>query len=150
MDLFQVLFYSYVTDNKNFGKYGCSLLGNPWYSVWGSSRINIRANTFSSVHAATWDVIKSHFIDFHSYADDKQLYIGDSPNSAEPVKVHLNCILGIKSWTAENFLQVNWDKTEVSIIIPEDERGIILQLLANCKHCVRNLDIIFDWAQFYF
>ena len=75
------------------------------------------------------DVIRRHDIDFHSYADDTQLYIAVSPDDLEPVDVLLKCILDIKSLMAVNFLQLNQDKTEVLIIGPEDKREIILPKL---------------------
>uniref|UniRef100_A0A3B3DFR7 Reverse transcriptase domain-containing protein n=1 Tax=Oryzias melastigma TaxID=30732 RepID=A0A3B3DFR7_ORYME len=55
------------------------------------------------------DVIRRHGVDFHSYADDTQLYIAVSPDDLEPLNTLLNCILDIKSWMAENFLQLNQD-----------------------------------------
>ena len=61
------------------------------------------------------DVIRRHGINFHSYADDTQLYIAVSPDDTGPIDSLLNCILDIKSWMAENFLQLNQDKTEVLI-----------------------------------
>ena len=81
-----------------------------------------------------------------SYADDTQLYIAVSPDDLEPVNVLLNCILDIKSWMAENFLQLNQDKTEVLIIGPEGKRETILPRLQNMKssECVKNLGVIFD------
>ena len=56
------------------------------------------------------DVIRRHGINFHSYADDTQLYITVSPDDMGPIDSILNCILDIKSWMAENFLQLNQDK----------------------------------------
>jgi len=95
---------------------------------------------------ALGDVIRRHGVGFHSYADDTQLYIAVSPDDLEPVNVLLNCILDIKSWMAENFLQLNQGKTEVLIIGPEDKREIILPKLQNFKSSQRlkNLGVIFD------
>ena len=92
------------------------------------------------------DVIRRHGIDFHSYADDTQLYIAVSPDDLEPVNTLLNCILDINSWMAENFLQLNQDKTEVLFIGPEDKREIISSKMQNFKpsQCVRNLGVLFD------
>ncbi|TWW53026.1 hypothetical protein D4764_0169970, partial [Takifugu flavidus] len=71
------------------------------------------------------DVIRSHGISFHSYADDTQLYIAVAPGDTGPVDALFNCILDIQSWMAENFLQLNQDQTEVLVIGPE-----VLQFLA--------------------
>uniref|UniRef100_A0A3Q1FPB8 Reverse transcriptase domain-containing protein n=1 Tax=Acanthochromis polyacanthus TaxID=80966 RepID=A0A3Q1FPB8_9TELE len=57
------------------------------------------------------DVIRGHDINFHSYADDTQLYVAVSPDDTRPVDTLLNCISDIKLWMAGNFLQLNQDKT---------------------------------------
>ena len=89
----------------------------------------------------------SNGIDFHSYADDTQLYIAVSPDDLQPVNVLLKCNLDIKSWMAVSFLQLNQGKTEVLIIGPEDKREMILPKLQtfNHSHYVRNLGVIFDF-----
>ena len=57
-------------------------------------------------------------------------------------------ILDIKSWMAENFLQLNQDKTEVLIIGPEAQREKLLSKLQAFSLCpslqVKNLGVIFD------
>ena len=92
------------------------------------------------------DVIRRHGINFHSYADDTQLYIAVSPDDTGPIDTLLNCILDIKSWMAENFLQLNQDKTEVLIIGPEGQREKLLPKLNDFKpsECVKNLGVLFD------
>ncbi len=62
------------------------------------------------------NVIRRHHINLHSYADDTQLYIAISPDDTGPIHALLNHILDIKSWGAENFLQLNQDKTQVLVI----------------------------------
>ncbi len=88
-------------------------------------------------------VIRRHGINFHSYADDTQLYITMSPDDSGPVDAIFNCILDIKLWMADNFLQLNQDKTEVLVIGTEAQRdklGEKLQALAlnRCQQ-VKNL-----------
>ena len=92
------------------------------------------------------DVIRRHGISFHSYADDTQLYIAVSPDDTGPIDTLLNCIIDIKSWMAENFLQLNQDKTEVLVIGPEGKREKLLPKLQDFKpaQCVKNLGVIFD------
>lgn len=57
-----------------------------------------------------------------------------------------NCILDIKSWMAENFLQLNQDKTEVLVIGPEGRREELLPKLRDFKpsQYVKNLGVVFD------
>lgn len=56
--------------------------------------------------------IRRQGVNFHSYADDTQVYCGVFPGDTEPIDTHSECILDIKSWMAENFLQLNKDKTD--------------------------------------
>ena len=91
------------------------------------------------------DIIRRHGINFHSYADDTQLYIAVSPDDMGPTDSLLNCILDIKSWMAENFSQLNQDRTEVLIIGPEGKREKLLPKLNAFKHsqCIKNLGVLF-------
>uniref|UniRef100_A0A8C8DHB1 Reverse transcriptase domain-containing protein n=1 Tax=Oryzias sinensis TaxID=183150 RepID=A0A8C8DHB1_9TELE len=139
-------FHSYLTDRHFFvsmdtrssgvHEIGC---GVPQGSILGPMLFNLNMLPLG-------DVIRRHGVDFHSYADDTQLYIAVSPDDLEPVNTLLNCILDIKLWMAENFLQLNQDKTEVLIIGPEDKREMIIPKLRNFKssQCVRNLGVLFD------
>uniref|UniRef100_A0A3B3CPF8 Reverse transcriptase domain-containing protein n=1 Tax=Oryzias melastigma TaxID=30732 RepID=A0A3B3CPF8_ORYME len=94
------------------------------------------------------DVIRRHGINFHSYADDTQLYVAMSPDDMGPMDSLLNCILDIKKWMGENFLQLNQDKTEVLVIGSEAERERVqVYLSSNCMNVcntVRNLGVILD------
>ena len=94
------------------------------------------------------NVIRGHGISFHSYGDDTQLYIAMSPDDPGPIDTLFNCILDIKSWMTENFLQLNQDKTELLIIGSEalrEKHGSKLSKL-NIKACntVKNLGVVFD------
>lgn len=52
-------------------------------------------------------VIRKHKIDFHSYADDTQLYISISPDDFSPIDTLVKCISDINVWMSENVLQLN-------------------------------------------
>ena len=94
------------------------------------------------------DVIRRHGVNFHSYADDTQLYISMFPDDTRPMDALFNCILDVKSWMAENFLQLNQSKTEVLVIGPEAQREKLLPKLQslsfNPSSQVKNLGVIFD------
>ena len=110
-------FQSYLTDRQFYVSMDtCSSrthkvkCGVPQGSILGPILFNLNMLPLG-------DVVRRHGVR-HSYADDTQLYIAVSPDNLEPVDVLLNCILDIKSWMADNFLQLNQDKTEVLIIGP--------------------------------
>ncbi|KAJ0062165.1 hypothetical protein NL108_017132 [Boleophthalmus pectinirostris] len=93
-------------------------------------------------------VIRRHGVNFHSYADDTQLYIAVSPDDLSPIDTLFNCILDIKSWMAANFLQLNQGKTEVLIIGPEAQRERLKAKLQTyslnpCER-VKSLGVILD------
>uniref|UniRef100_A0A8C6NY71 Reverse transcriptase domain-containing protein n=1 Tax=Nothobranchius furzeri TaxID=105023 RepID=A0A8C6NY71_NOTFU len=93
-------------------------------------------------------VIRRHGVNFHSYADDTQLYISVSPDVSQPMETLFNCILDIKSWMTENFLQLNQGKTEVLVIGPEAQREKLLPKLQSVSFYpslqVKNLGVILD------
>lgn len=53
------------------------------------------------------EVIRRLGISFHCYADDRQIYIAVSADDSGPIDTLWQCIVDIKSWMAENFLQLN-------------------------------------------
>uniref|UniRef100_A0A671TXF6 Reverse transcriptase domain-containing protein n=1 Tax=Sparus aurata TaxID=8175 RepID=A0A671TXF6_SPAAU len=139
-------FYSYLTDRHFLVSMDtCSSgthelkYGVPQGSILGPILFNLYMLPLG-------DVIRRHGINFQSYADDTQLYIAVSPDDMGPIDSLLNCILDIESWMAENFLQLNQDKTEVLIIGPEGKREKLLPKLNAFKHsqCIKNLGVLFD------
>lgn len=72
-----------------------------------------------------WD-IRRHGVSFRSFADDTKLYIALFPEDTGAINTMYECILDIKSWMAENFLQLIQGKTEVSVIGPVGKREKLL------------------------
>ncbi|XP_074533220.1 uncharacterized protein LOC141796151 [Halichoeres trimaculatus] len=141
-------FSSYLTDRKFLVSLDtCSSrthevkCGVPQGSILGPILFNIYMLPLG-------DVIRRHGIMFHSYADDTQLYISMSPDDTGPIDALFNCILDIKSWMAENFLQLNQGKTEVLIIDPKAQGEKLFSKLQTLSltpcNQVKNLGVIFD------
>ena len=63
------------------------------------------------------NVISSHGVQYHQYADDTQLFYALKPSSIESdLKVLQACSLAVKHWFLENGLQLNPDKSEVMFV----------------------------------
>lgn len=80
-------------------------------------------------------------INFHRYADDTQLYIAASPEDPGQVDTLFKCVLGIKCWTANNFLQLDQDKTQV---LREKLNAILEAASLNPCQQVKNLGVVVD------
>uniref|UniRef100_A0A3B3CU78 Reverse transcriptase domain-containing protein n=1 Tax=Oryzias melastigma TaxID=30732 RepID=A0A3B3CU78_ORYME len=94
------------------------------------------------------NIIRRHGINFHSYADDTQLYVAVSPDEPTATNKLINCINDIKDWMAANFLKLNKDKTEIMIIGPEADRE---RARLKCQNfgmdvtsSAKNLGVVFD------
>ena len=65
-------------------------------------------------------ICQQHHINFHSYADDQQIYLSFQPSSLVSSKTCLtslqNCIKVIRSWMKTNLLKLNDSKTEFLIV----------------------------------
>ncbi len=90
------------------------------------------------------NIIRKYKISFHFYADDSQLYVPlKSRHSLQPL---MDCLKDIKIWMANNFLQLNNEKTEVIIFGPSKIRNSIVSNLDSLTPYVtsRNVGVIFD------
>ena len=87
-------------------------------------------------------------ISYHLYADDIQLYVSFEPEDTDKVLKLLRCFNLIKDWLANNFLQLNENKTEVIIVAPDPIVSKISRLLGSLSSAVqsklKNLGVIFD------
>ncbi len=89
-------------------------------------------------------------ISYHFYADDIRLYIYFCPDSLDKLSVLQNCLVSINKWMADNFLQLNNDKTEMMIFAPDNITPKIKQVMGGLafsnRSDIRNLGVIFDRA----
>jgi hypothetical protein len=60
------------------------------------------------------DVITSHGVQFHQYADDTQLYIAAKSDS--DIKTLEECTLAVRDWFTSNGMLLNPDKSEVLLV----------------------------------
>ena len=99
------------------------------------------------------DIMRKHKINFHTYADDTQIYLSFRPTSsvADNLKRIQECIADIRSWMIKNMLKLNEDKTEMLVIGTKQQlkKITVPELVSNgCvvqpKDSVRNLGVLLD------
>ena len=66
------------------------------------------------------DIVRSHGLSCHFYADDTQLYCSfKRHDQVASVKVIESCLNDIDAWMLANMLKLNRDKTELLVIGPK-------------------------------
>ncbi len=77
-------------------------------------------------------VMRRHNVNFHSCAHGTQLYLSFNHSVFNQINTLNNCILDLKCWMAQNFLQLNIDKTEAIIIVLAESVSVPQNIWALC------------------
>ena len=94
-------------------------------------------------------VLQNSNVDYHSYADDMQIYIALSSDDYSPNTSHCVTVLEhVTNWMNQNFLQLNQDKTEVIVFGNKEKRIAVSKHLESLslktRDQVRNLGVLID------
>lgn len=108
---------------------------------------------YSDYSTPVTDIFKKHYIGYHQYADDTQIYLSFKPGTSEAeAKVLLErCLSEVRQWFALNSLKLNDQKTEFIIIgktkslkkVTTDSITIGKSLVTPTE-CVKNIGAVFD------
>ena len=141
-------FRTYLTDREYFVMLG-DLKSSTHSMPFGVPQGSILGPLFFCLYMIPLGVIiKKHNINYHSYADDTQLYISFSPDDHNSVNSLVNCISDVNDWLSQNFLKLNQDKTEVLVFGEREARerlAVHLETLSlTCSYKAKNLGVILD------
>ena len=93
-------------------------------------------------------VLQNSNVDYHSYADDTQIYIALSSDDYSPIQSLCHCLEQVTNWMNQNVLQLNQDKTEVIVFGNKEKRIAVSKHLESLslktRDQVRNLGVLID------
>ena len=111
---------SYLTDRTQTVQVG-EALSEPQKLKYGVPQGSVLGPILFTIYTTPLgQLIRSHGLSFHLYADDTQLYLAIKPSDAtstSDAKQRIEaCVSDIRTWMKGNFLKLNDDKTEVLVI----------------------------------
>ena len=95
------------------------------------------------------EILATHNISFHCFADDVQLYLPLKGDGQVALHSLLDCLDDVRKWMGANFLNLNESKTEVAFFgnpPPAFSTNALGPLAVNIRPTVKNLGVIFDGA----
>ena len=109
-------FHSYLTGRQEYVALGnltssvrCVTSGVPQGSVLGPL-------LFLIYMLPLGNILRSHNMEFHSYADDTQIYLRTAPDKHLALSRTTKCLDDIQRWMSNNSLQLNGSKSEAILI----------------------------------
>jgi len=107
---------------------------------------------FSAYLSELGQIVRGFNMNFHSYADDTQIYIAFRPDEKDNTIDHLElCISKIRTWMIENKLKLNDDKTEFMLITSPHNKNKFKSLSirignenVDVTNRARNLGVVMD------
>ena len=143
-------FRSYLTDRKQkvvvndvFSKSTSLTCGVPQGSV-------LVPILFTISMLPLGEIIRSHGVQFHMYADDCQPLSADSPDLNDSISKIESLISDIRVWYSRNMLKLNDSKTEMLVIKSKFRQNFHFRYFSICESIIspsptiRNLGVIMD------